>query len=511
MLITKNHPKARRVSLALLALAGLLSTGCTGLAQPQILPETPDVPASWTGTQLSSAASTDGLSAEELAVWWRQLGDPVLDELVTRIVSGNLDLQTAAARVAEARARRGLSRSELGPSVSGRVTAGRTEPLGDGIAGDSYTATLETSWEADLFGANRLALAASQADLEAGVEDLRAARVAVVAETVAAYADVRVAEARLKVVDDSLASREETYQLTTWREQANLASRLEVNQAASSLEQTRAERPTLERRVTEARLRLALLAGESPGALDELLTTPAAADVPAPPNAVSAGIPADALRQRPDVRSAERGFAAAWARLGVAQAARYPTLRLTGSLDAQSPDLGDLFDADAFFGNLLAGLTAPIFESGRIRENIAVREAQVDQAALAYQSAVLGALSEVETALAAFYRSQERIAALDVAMQAATEASELADQRYAAGLVDLLSVLETERTLFTIQEQLVTSRGELLNAFSSLYRALGGGWDAASQDPASQDSASRDSASQDSASQEATDTGASNV
>ncbi len=206
--------------------------------------------------------------------------------------------------------------------------------------------------------------------------------------------------------------------------------------------------------------------------------------IPAPPKAVSAGIPADTLRQRPDVRSAERGLEAAWARLGAAEAGRYPTLRLTGSLDARSADYSDLFDADSIVANLLSGLTAPIFESGRIAENINLREAQWEQAALAYRSTVLEALSEVEGALSSFGSSRERIGALEEAARAAAEAAELADQRYAAGLVDLLSVLDTQRTLFTIEEQLVAAKGEHLNAFSNLYRALGGGWDSVSQVPA---------------------------
>jgi outer membrane protein TolC len=166
----------------------------------------------------------------------------------------------------------------------------------------------------------------------------------------------------------------------------------------------------------------------------------------------------------------------------VAEAARYPTFGLTGSLDARAVDFADLFDASAIFANLVTGLTAPIFESGRIAENIAVREAQWEQAALAYRSTVLTALSEVERALSSFRSSQERIMALQGAAQEAAEAAELADQRYAAGLVDLLSVLDTQRTLFNLEEQLVTARGELLNAYSNLYRALGGGWNSTAQE-----------------------------
>jgi NodT family efflux transporter outer membrane factor (OMF) lipoprotein len=468
----------RRSGLTLALLAALSGAGCAGLVKSRPLPEPMPLPDSWTEAE-EDVSAAPGPTAEELAVWWRQLDDPVLDELVERTIAGSVDLETAAARVKEARARRGLARSERGPSVSASLTSGRSEALGDGVvAADSVSASLEVAWEGDLFGAKRLSLAASQADLEAETENLRAARVSLVAETVVAYADLRVAEARLRVLDESVSSRDETARLTDWREQAGLASRLESNQARSSLGQARAGRPADEQRATEARLRLSLLAGAVPGALDELLAPSATeSGIPFPPLAVSAGIPADTLRQRPDVRSAERRLEAALARLGVAEAARYPSLGLTGSLDARSDGYSGLFDVNALFANLLSGLTAPIFQSGRIRENIAVQEAQLEQATLAYQSTVLEALAEAEKALSSFRSSRERIVALEEAARAATEAAELADQRYAAGLVDLLSVLDTQRTLFSIEEQLVTARGELLNAFSGLYRALGGGWD----------------------------------
>jgi multidrug efflux system outer membrane protein len=350
------------------------------------------------------------------------------------------------------------------------------------VAPDSVSAGLDMAWEADLFGAKRLATAASQADLEAEIENLRAARVSLVAETVLAYADLRVAEARLEVLEDSLSSREETSQLTSWREQAGLASRLEANQALSSLGQARAEQPLIEQVAAAARLRLALLTGEQPGALDDLLSGPER-DIPIPQVGVSAGIPAETLNQRPDVRSAVRRLEAAWARLGAAEAARYPTVRLTGSLDAQSEDLSNLFDIDSMVASLISGITAPIFESGRIRSNIEVREAQWEQAVLGYRGTVLEALSEVERALVDHHAATNRIVALEEAVAAAAEAADLADQRYEAGLVDLLSVLDTQRTLFGLEDQLAVARGERLKAFSNLYRALGGGWGAAPDEP----------------------------
>ena len=492
-MILENTPNAclglRLARLGLLTLAALFALGCVGSTEPVTLMPEAGVPASWTELDASEPGGPSGVvepapvspstpDAAQIAAWWRQLGDPVLDRLVESALDGNLDLRTAASRVDEARARRGLSKADFGPSISAGLDARTNEPLGDGFSFENYGASVTASWEADLFGAKRSALDASDADLAASIEQLYAAQVSLVAEVVVAYADLRVAERRLVVIDQSLESRDETYELTDFREQASLTSRLELNQALSSREQARASRAIIEQSATVAKLRLALLAGETPGALDELLETadPAQDPVPTLPEQIAVGVPAQALERRPDVRAAAHRVDAALARLGVAQAQRYPTLRLTGSLDGQSPDVSDLFDADAFFANLLAGLTAPIFESGRIEQNIEVERARLEQETLAYRDQVLVALSEVESALASLRHVGRQIDALDGAIVAAREAAELADQRYAAGLVDLLVVLDTERTLLSLEEQRVSARGERVVAFSNLYRALGGGW-----------------------------------
>ncbi|MCG8456269.1 MAG: TolC family protein, partial [Holophagales bacterium] len=270
-----RHPRSSiRFGLLLgLALAGV---GCTGSAGPldlDVRPSLPtEIPGSWRELEAAGhGAHPSAPDDAQLAVWWRQLGDPVLDQLVESAIVGSLDLQTAAARVAEARAQRGLSRAELGPSVSAGLDGRAAEPLADGLSSESYTGSLTASWEADLFGSKRSALAASNAELAASEQQLDDARISLVAEVVVAYADLRVAEARLRVIEESLESRDQTYQLTDFRERAGLASRLELDQALSSREQTRASLSTVEQSATGARLRLALLAGQPPGSLDGLL------------------------------------------------------------------------------------------------------------------------------------------------------------------------------------------------------------------------------------------------
>ncbi|MEM6455416.1 MAG: TolC family protein [Acidobacteriota bacterium] len=478
--------------LALLGLIALSGIGCASAFDPAAQPSIslPVAPEAWRDEAAEvvdpaaadpSEAADPSAASRPIATWWQRLDDPVLDRLVTRTLDGSLDLQTAAARVAEARARRGLAQADLGPRASLGLDAASAEPLGDGRSSEGYAASFTASWEADLFGEKRATRAASEADLAASVAQLDDARVSLIAEVVVAYADLRAAEARLRVIDDSLASRDATYRLTGHRERAGLASQLEVDQALTSREQTRASRSTFVRRAIDARLRLTQLAGQPPGAFDDLLTSPDGDStphaVPTLPAALDLGVPAEALARRPDVRAAAHRLDATLARRGVAEAARYPTLRLTGSLDGQSGDLSDLFDADAFFANLLAGLTAPVFESGRITQNIHIEQARVEQEALAYRDRVLQALAEVESALASLRTVGHELDALDDAIRSARAAATLADQRYAAGLVDLLVVLDSQRTLLNLQEQHVAAQGERVVAFSNLYRALGGGWE----------------------------------
>ena len=491
----KRSRRSKRGLYVVLLLA-LLSVGCTGLPVQPTPATTPEIPDQWHGLQdlQESTVQTADPSPEEITAWWRRLEDPVLDQLVAVAVADSLTLQSAAARVAEARARRGLLKADLGPTVSAGLSASTREPLADGAGGELFSGSFETAWEADLFGAKRLSLRAGESDLAASVEDLHGARVSLVAEVVIAYTDLRVAEARLRVVDDNLESREETYSLTNFREQAGLTTALDVSQALSNLEQTRANRVTVELGRTNAELRLALLLGQTPGTLDSMLAAESSAepsvDLPTPPQSVTVGLPADALRRRPDVRAAGLRLDGALARVGAAEAARYPTLRLTGSLDGQSADLEDLFDVDSFLANLLAGLTAPIFQSGRIEQNILLEETRLEQSALAYGDSILQALSEVESALASWHSIRHQIDALDRALAAAREAAELADQRYEAGLVDLLVVLDSQRSLLSLEEQHVAARGERAIAFANLYRALGGGWISGPTDSAATSGAS---------------------
>lgn len=453
-------------ALLAVALGGCAAVG-PDYSEPQLA-----VPAGW-----SAGTGTDAMDAVLLARWWHGFGDPVLDRLVADALAANLDLAQARARLREARARRGVAGAALAPSVDASLSGSRSRSSGQSGSGSTrelYSAGFDASWELDVFGGVRRSVEAAQADLEASVESLSDTRVSLAAEVALNYIDLRTAEQRLAIAEESIASRGENHQIIRWRQQAGLVSELDLAQATTDLESTRAVLPPLRTAVTEAKNRLAVLLGRNPGELESLVH----ADRPIPLAAaeIVAAIPADTLRQRPDVRVAERRLAAQTARLGEAEAARYPSFRLSGSLGLEALELDALADRDANTHSLFGGITAPVFNAGRIAANIEIQDALVEQARLAYRAAVLAALEEVENALTAVANTDARRVKLAEAAAAARTTLAIAEYRYASGLADFLSVLDAQRTQLSLDEQLAGSTGELARAQIRLYKALGGGW-----------------------------------
>jgi NodT family efflux transporter outer membrane factor (OMF) lipoprotein len=433
-----------------------------------------DTPAALDATSLDVAA----LDVAALASWWTRFNDPVLDRLITGALANSPDIRTALSKISESRARRAVEKSSLLPTLSASMT-GRESYSRDHLAhtsasGDSYAASLDAGWEIDLFGRQRLALDAATADLAQTRENFHAAQVSLAAEVADAYVTLRSGENQLAVLERNIASRTETTQLTLWREQAGLASALDSQQSLSTLEQARASLPSLRQTIAESRNRLALLCGRAPGTLDALLAENR--PVPAPPPALPTGIPAETLRQRPDIRAAEHSLEAATSRTAAARRARLPSLNLAGSIGVETLNAGDLLSPDNTVASLLGSLTAPIFQGGRIRQNILIQTELQKQALIAYESSVLTALNEVENALVAVRRLAERTATLDAAANAATTAADLAAWQYEAGQVDLLTVLDAQRTRLGIEEQQVSATAGLTSAHIQLYKALGGGW-----------------------------------
>lgn len=455
-----------RLHLAGVAGAAILM-GCAAVGPDYQRPEFA-TPAAW-----QRAGSNTVAASEDLSTWWLRFQDPLLSALVDEALAGSLDLRTAQARVRQARALRGVAGAALFPSVQASGSARRSDKA---VTTELWSAGFDASWEPDVFGGARRGIEASQADVEASEANLGKARVTLVAEVALNYIEVRGFQARLAAARANLASQTETFQLTDWRSQAGLVGSLDVERARTNLEQTRAQIPTLETSLAQAEHRLAVLTGRAPGSLHERLTTPAA--IPLPPASVAVGIPADTLRQRPDVRAAERTLAAETARIGKAEAARYPGLSLTGSIGTEAISFAALGGAGTAVKTIAAALAATIFDGGKLRAQVEAQNAVAAQALANYEAAILTALEDVENALTGFTNATQRQATLRVAAEAAQNAELLARQRYEGGLTDFLTVLDAQRTLLTTQDNLAAAQADAATAVVQLYKALGGGWPA---------------------------------
>ncbi len=457
-----------------LVLAVLTLTGCATVG-PNYRPVTVEVPAAW--SQIDSDAAAVSTATGDLSQWWERLEDPVLSGLVEEALQTSPDLRTAQARLREARARRGVAAAERFPSASASASASRTrssEETGTGQRRDLFSAGFDASWALDLFGGVRRGVEAAEADLNSAEADLSDAQVSLVAEVARTYVEVRALQIRLRIARDNLASQSETLQLTEWRAQAGLVGEQDVEQARSNREQTRAQIPSLETSLAETEHRLDVLLGKTPGALRPRLAE--GGGLPSLPGEVAVGIPADTLRQRPDVRAAERTLAAETARVGVAEAARYPSFKLSGSIGLEALSLSALGGGGTGTSSLLSGITAPIFNAGRLRQQVEAQDAVRERAQVAYEQVVLTALQEVEDALVALGRNRERTEALARAAESARTAADLARQRYGAGLADFQPVLDTQRNVLSVEDSLASTRADGVLALIRLYKALGGGW-----------------------------------
>lgn len=412
-----------------------------------------------------SGAPTD---REGLATWWCQLGDPLLDDLVARAVAGNLDVRAALERVRASRAQRHVAKSDLFPTLRGKLVLSPNKPR----TSDSKESTgIQARWTPDLFGGLRRALEAATGDLRAREEDLHDALVSITAEVAQNYVTLRALQARVALADQNVAAQAETAQIATWRAQAGLTTALDVERAESAVDQTRSQLPTLRSELEQTKNRLAILVGESPGTLDARLDEPA--PIPTAPAEIAVGIPAQTLLQRPDVRRAERQLAAETARIGVAKAALYPTVSISGAIGtyAISPEPIASLSASA-----AAEIAQVIFDYGANKARVRAQKAVRAESLAHFQETALAALEDVEDGIVAFTGEQGRRRALAEATDSAERAALLSRNNYASGLVDFQVVLDAERSLYSLQDQLVGSEQLVASDLVRLYRSLGGGW-----------------------------------
>ena len=410
----------------------------------------------------------------DISHWWTAFDDPVLVALIDRATADNLDLAQSAERLVQAREALVQAGGARLPSLSGSASGGRNfnNQFGDS---DSFSAGLNARWSVDLFGALRRGQEASAASLEAAGFDLAALRIAIASQVATNYVNYRAAVTRLAIARDTLRYQDDNLEIAGFRAQAGLVSSLDVEQARTQRAQTAASVPLLEQSMATARNQLSILTGAAPGAVDAELAPVVA--IPAGPVSLAAGIPADTLRQRPDVRSSERQLAASTARIGVAKAQLYPQLTLTGNVGTSALSIGSL--GDAVTGGLFGSLAQTIFQGGQLRSQVRSQQAAARGALAAYKSTVLGALQDVENGLVAIRTANDRARELAVAAEAANNAAILARSQYRAGLTDFRTLLTAEQSLLSARDGLANAKAAQATSLIQLYLALGGGWDPA--------------------------------
>jgi NodT family efflux transporter outer membrane factor (OMF) lipoprotein len=448
-----------------------LLAGCA--VGPDYVPPTLPLPSAWSRLDPQQVESRQ----EDPAGWWRKFDDPLLAALVEEALRAHPDIAAAVAKLRQARAQRIITAASDSPELSAAASMNRTDgssQTGSGAVRRLYRAQFDASWELDLFGGVRRNVEAAEAEVEAAQANLAATRVSLAAETALAYVEARSLQNRLTIARDNLARQLETLELTEWRARAGLASSQDVEQARANVEQTRAQVPLLAQNLAAAEDRLALLTAQPVSAVRERLATPGG--LPAVPERLLVAIPADTLRQRPDVAAAERQLAAATARVGAAEAARLPRLTLSGSLGVEALTASALGEAGSGFSVLAAQMLAPLFDAGKRRAQVEVQDALREQAEAQYRKTVLTALSEVEDALGALASTRAREASLVQAAEAIRNAALLARHRYQAGIIDFQSVLDTERSRLSVEDQLASARADRVTSMIRLYKAMGGGW-----------------------------------
>ena len=348
---------------------------------------------------------------------------------------------------------------------------------GAGKQSNFYQAGFDASWEIDVFGGIRRGIEAADAEVEASVEARRDVLVTLLAEVARNYIEVRGLQAEIAIARQNLEAQKKTLELTQARFRAGRAAELDVVRAQAQVSTTSSQIPLLESARIQATQRLGVLLGREPGLLREELM--AAAAIPPPPPEVPVGLPSDLLRRRPDLRRAERELAAATARIGVATADLYPKFSLTGFFALESVNASDVASWGSRAWSVGPSIRWSIFQGGRIRAQIEVENARQEQAAIAYERSILQALQEVEGALISYAKEQAHRAELSDAVTANAKAVDLANQRYGQGLVDFLNVLDAQRSLYLSQDTLVQSERRISEHLVALYKALGGGWEAA--------------------------------
>lgn len=487
----------------------LVLGGCT--VGPNFTPPHWANPASWRfgEARVVHPEPSRAVEAPVDVAWWNLFHDRQLTELERQVAARNFDVETATVQLAEARAQLGIARSPLFPNIGANGSYTREKAANTGLfsllssAGTGTTAGLQAngafgnttlapsipnippfdlyqygfdaSWEVDLWGQVRRAVESARASVVASADARRAALISALAEVARDYVDLRGTQQQLRITRENVSTAQQGLRLTQERAAAGVTTDLDVANASAQLRTTAAQIPTLQQQEHQEINALSFLLAEPPNALAAELATPR--PVPPVPPRVPVGFPAELVRRRPDIREAEARLHAATANIGVAVAAFYPQITLNGSFGFQSLQFGQLWNWGARNYALGPGISLPIFEGGELRQTVLLRKAQAQESAVNWARTVLNAWHEVDNALDAYRREQQRRDQLIQAVADNRRALALAQSRYQEGVADFLSVLTAEQNLLATELQLATSTTTVSTNLVALYLALGGGWE----------------------------------
>jgi NodT family efflux transporter outer membrane factor (OMF) lipoprotein len=478
-----NHSKIIHLFIPVLIFLG---AACTKVGPDFVRPEAAVSPA-W----VEAGDKRINPEPRDYRDWWRVFNDPVLDSLMERAYRENLSLRIAGVRVLEARAQLGIAAGEFYPQAqqaSGSLDYNRISersPQAAAFSTSKFTYSqaqvgVGASWELDFWGKFRRAIESANAAWLAAVADYDSVLVSLTADVASTYILIRTVEKRIEIARQNVEAQRESLRIAEARFEHGTTSRLDVDQAQTVLNNTLASIPALEAQLGQGKNALSLLLGLPPKELTELQS--GVAGIPVSPPSVAVGIPADLLRRRPDIRSAEEVAAAQSALIGVAKADLYPAFSLSGSFGFLSSDvggskLGDLFQWGSRTFQIGPSVRWNFLNYGQVTNNVRVQDARLQQLLIAYQNAVLKAQQEVEDGLVAFLRAQERAEFLARSTAAAKNSFDLAVLQYREGTKDFTTVLTAQQALLNEQDNLASTLGNISSSLVGVYRALGGGWE----------------------------------
>jgi len=476
--------------------------GCT--FGPDFVPPPPQLPE---GSYTGEPETGPWLQQPPDPSWWAVFRDPILTDLERRVAAENLDVQTAAIRLAESRFQRGVAAAAAFPSVNGDAQYQRElysingpfvspngpfGPLGSAvnrllqssgspplprvpIPFNEYYIGFDASWELDLWGRVRRQVESADAQVDQAAEQRRDALVSSLAELARDYIQLRGVQMQIRIAIDNLKVAQDVLARAQERAIKGVGTGVDVENAAAQVENIRAQVPALEQQETQYINAVSLLLNQPPGALRAELGRPKLVP-PAPPR-VPVGIASELARRRPDIRAAEAQLHAATADIGVAVASFYPTVQLNGTVGFDSEDIRQLWQLNSLQYMAGPSVKVPIFAGGRLRNTLELRKAQQVEAAIAYQKTVMQAWHEVVNALVAYQLEQQRRTRLKLQIEHSRGALALSRERYSDGIGDFLTMLDAERTLLQAEQQYATSTTNVSLNLVQLFKALGGGWE----------------------------------